>query len=122
MGNSPRPHKPWHDTPTRSIGQPEGDEGGGGVAVDTAPVLTWKVTLEDLTAAAQNLRPDVAVRGVWSEPRFGIYAGEDLVGFVPARKSAEIRQAMELYGGTLQGWVRSVSERKVVVVLSLEGR
>jgi hypothetical protein len=120
MGNPKRPIKPWHNTPPRPIGDEE--PGGGGVVVDTMPLPTWRVVLEDLTALAQELRPRVTVRGRWTSPRFAIYAGQDLIGFVPAGESAEIRQAMDLHGGTLQGRVASVAAGEVVVVLSLEGR
>jgi hypothetical protein len=120
MGNPTRSVKPWHDVSPQPIRDEEAE--GGGVVVDSVPLPTWRVALEDLTALAQGLPPGVVVRGRWTPPRFGIYAGEDLLGFVPAAESVEIRQAMDLHGGTLQGRVVSVKAGEVIVDLSLEGR
>jgi hypothetical protein len=81
--------------------------------------------LEDLTSAAEELRPEVAVRGERTAPRFKVYAGENLVGFVPAGMSVILGKAMNLAGeGVLFGRTVSVerSPARVVVELWLGGQ
>jgi hypothetical protein len=123
MGNNPRPKPDWHQVTPRPILDPE-PQGGGGPVVDELPLPTWTVTLEDLTPAAENLRIGVAVRGERAESRVRVYAGRHLIGFVPVRESAEIREAMHQGATSLLGQVASVdlSARRVVVRLRLEGR
>jgi hypothetical protein len=80
--------------------------------------------LQDVTSAAERLLPEVAVRGERAMPHFRVYAGENLVGYVPARMSATIGKAMDLAGGgALLGRVASVerSPDRVVVELWLGG-
>lgn len=122
MGNKHEPDKPWHDTPTKPIADPQA--GGGGTIVDTVEPLEWEVTLEDLAEGAENLRPGVVVRVEPADGRFKVYAGEPLVGFVPVRKSNVIRKKMGTGGGVLLGRVVEVdlSVRKVVIRIKLEGR
>jgi len=47
--------------------------------------VTWRAMLEDVTSAIESLLPEVAVRGERAAPRFRVCAGENLVGYVPAR-------------------------------------
>jgi len=123
MGNKRRPDRQWNEThPKPTADRKPGD--GGGVAIDYAPPPSWTIVLRDLTPAAGKLRPGVAVRGERSEPRFRVYAGKELIGFVPPSTSAEIRAAMEGGGTGLLGRVVQVdlAAGKVMVELSLEGR
>jgi hypothetical protein len=123
MGNNPKPKPNWHQVTPRPILNPE-PHGGGGPVVDELPLPTWLTLLEDLTPAAERLRAGVAVRGEQAEPRVRAYAGRHLIGFVPVRESAEIREAMHQGRTGLLGQVASVdlSTRRVVVKLRLEGR
>jgi hypothetical protein len=124
MGNHPKPKKPWHDVSPHPIADPK-PGGGGGPVEDPGPrPVTWRVVLQDVTSAAERLLPEVAVRGERAMPHFRVYAGENLVGYVPARMSATIGKAMDLAGGgALLGRVASVerSPDRVVVELWLGG-
>jgi hypothetical protein len=123
MGNPHKPKKPWHDVSPRPIAdlEPGGD---AGPIEDPGPrPVTWKVVLEDLTSAAEKLQSEVAVRGERAAPRFRVFAGENLVGYVSARTSAEISASMDAKGGVLLGRVVSVerSPDRIVVELWLAG-
>lgn len=120
MGNKPKP-KPQHQVTPRPISEEQG--AGGEVAIDEVELPTWTVVLEDITSAAERLRPGVAVRGERSEPRFRVYAGNHLIGFLPVRESDEIRSAIGRGSTRLLGSVSSVdlSAAKVEVRLRLEG-
>ena len=125
MGNPPKPKKPWHDVSPHPIDDPK-PGGDGGPIEDPGPPqpVTWRVLLEDVTPAVAKLRPEVAVRGERAEPRFRVYTGENLVGYVPALISLKIGKAMALVGGdVLLGRVASVerSPDRVVVELWLGG-
>lgn len=124
MGNKPKRSKPWHDVCPQPIADPVPGGGGGVVVDEEMPSPSWTVVLEDLTPATDGLQPDVAVRAAWAAPRFGVHAGRALIGFVPARLSAEIKKAMDAGGGgVLQGHVVSVdlAAGRVIVVLVFEG-
>ena len=60
MGNRPERDKLWQDIPSKPIADP--DSGGGGVVVDAAEPLEWKVSLENLAEGANALLSGVAVR------------------------------------------------------------
>jgi hypothetical protein len=122
MGNQPKRKKEWHEVSPKPIADPK--PGGGGGPIEMPRPVSWTVVLEDLTAVAANLLPEVAVRGERAEPRFKVYAGANLVGFVPARTSAAIGKAMDLAGGVPLGRVLSVekSPDRVVVELCLDGQ
>lgn len=122
MGNNPKPNPDWHHVTPRPI--LDAGPHGGGTVVDELPLPMWTVLLEEVTPAAERLRPDVAVRGEQAAPRIRVYAGQHLIGFVPVRESAEIREAMDHGATGLLGQVVSAdfSAGRVVVKLRLEGR
>jgi hypothetical protein len=126
MGNHPSRKKDWQNTTPRPLGGSSAkEEGLEGAAVALAdPPPTWKIVLEDLTAAAAELRIDVAVRGKRAEPRFQVYAGQRLIGLIPVSDSLEIGEAMNRGGTGLLGRVIEVSiaAGRVEVELHLEGR
>lgn len=123
MGNPPKPKPDWHHVTPRPILDPE-PHGGGGPVVDELPLPTWTIALEDLTPAAESLRVGVSVRGDRAEPRIGVYAGRNLIGFVPLRESAEILGAMRHGATSLLGQVvnADLAARLVEVRLRLEGQ
>lgn len=120
MGNPPKPKKPWHDVSPRPIADPK-PGGDGGPIEDPGPrPVTWRCALEDVTSAAETLLPDVVVRGERAEPRFRVYAGENLVGYVPAPTSLKIGKSMDFAGEAgLPGRVASVEQSPVRVVVEL---
>lgn len=123
MGNTTRPDPDRHNVTPRTI-LPREPRGGIGPSGGEVPRPSWQITLEDLTPAAEALRVGVAVRGEQAEPRIRVYAGQNLLGFVPIAKSAEIREAMREGAAILLGKVVSVDlqTRRVVVRLRLEDR
>jgi hypothetical protein len=122
MGNKAKPDPDdQHQVTPRPIRNPE--TRGGGLVVDELP-LEWMVLLEDPAPAAETLHPGVAVRGERAEPRIRVYAGQNLIGLVSLRESAQIREAMAQGATGLLGQVESVDlpAGRVVVELRLEGK
>src|SRR5690349_3293921 len=107
MGNKPEPKKGSDHTTPRPIIDPVAD--GGGPVVDTVPEPEmWLVTLEDVTEYSRQLRVGTAVRASWSAPRFEVFAGEGLIGYVPAADAVAIRRAQGRSGGVLLGSVARI--------------
>jgi len=123
MGNGPKPRPDRHNVTPQPIHDPE-PQGDGGVVVDELPLYQWTFILEDLTAAAERVVAGVAARGEAADPRFRVYVGRHLIGFVPIVESAEIREAMRQGATGLLGQVSSTDflAGRVAVTLRLEGR
>jgi hypothetical protein len=121
MGNKPEAKKESDHTTPRPIIDPFAG-GGGPVVVDTVPEPEmWLVTLEDVTEYSRQLLVGTAVRASWSSPRFAVFAGERLIGYVPAADAAAIRRAQGRSGGVLLGSVARIDRAvDVQVVLRLE--